>query len=81
MDSFVEKAERVTGAVYVVLDPEGKAGVIRHVIWSEILICPTCNSEISYFEYGTTRNHVRIVGRTIMLQISPLPPKNITIVY
>ena len=63
VDSFVEKAEKITGTVYGVLDPEGKVGIIRHVIWSEILICPTCNSEISYFEYGTTRNPVSFMDK------------------
>lgn len=63
VDSFVEKAESAIGSAYSVVDPEGNTGVIRHLIWSEILICPTCNSEISYFDYGTTRNPVRFIDK------------------
>lgn len=63
VDSFVEDASKLLGTVYAAVDPEGQEGVIRHVIWSEMLICPTCNSEISYFEYGTTRNPVSFVDQ------------------
>lgn len=61
VDSFVEEAEKLLGTIYTAVDPEGQEGVIRHVIWSDILICPTCNSEISYFKHGTTRNPVSFV--------------------
>ena len=63
VDSFVKEAGELLGAVYATVDPEGQEGVIRHVIWSDMLICPTCNSEISYFEYGTTRNPVSFVDQ------------------
>ena len=63
VDSFVEEAEKLLGTVYTAVDPEGHEGVIRHVIWSDMLICPTCNSEISYFEHGTTRNPVSFVDQ------------------
>lgn len=63
VDSFVEEAGKLLGTVYAAVDPEGQEGVIRHVIWSDILICPTCNSEISYFEHGTTRNPVSFVDQ------------------
>ena len=63
VDSFVAKAEEIIGSAYTVIDPNGQLGVIRHVIWSDILICPACNSEISYFEYGTTRNPVSFINQ------------------
>ena len=45
--------------MYEVTDPTGKIGVIRYVIWSEVLLCPSCHAEISYFDYGTSRNPVQ----------------------
>lgn len=63
VDSFVEEARKLLGTVYAAVDPEGQKGEMRHVIWSDILICPTCNGEISYFEYGTTRNPVSFVDQ------------------
>ncbi len=58
VNSFVNKAEELIGDVYSTLDTDGNMGSIRHVIWTEILTCPVCKGEISYFEYGTSRNPV-----------------------
>lgn len=43
---------------YSAIDPDGKRGMIRYIIWSEVLICPCCGKEISFFESGTKRNPV-----------------------
>jgi len=59
VNSFVKKAEEQLGKYYRALDPEGKEGYIRHVIWSEIIICGNCRKEISYFEVGVERNPVK----------------------
>lgn len=58
INSFVAKAEEIVGSYYSVRDPEGKMGFIRHVIWTELLKCPSCQGEISYFQHGTTKNPV-----------------------
>ena len=58
VNSFVTKAEEIVGNYYSVRDPEGKRGYIRHIIWTEILKCPSCQGEVSYFQYGTTKNPV-----------------------
>lgn len=58
VDDFIAEAEQELLGYYSVIDPEGNEGIIRHVIWTEYLICPDCGEEISYFEYGTKRNPV-----------------------
>lgn len=40
-------------------DPAGATGTIRYIIWSEVLVCPNCHAEISYFERGASRNPVQ----------------------
>ena len=59
VDDFFTQAQNLVGELYEVIDPVGNTGIIRYVIWSEILICPSCHSEISYFECGTSRNPVQ----------------------
>lgn len=59
VDEFLKKAQNLIGEMYEVTDPTGKIGVIRYVIWSEVLLCPSCHAEISYFDYGTSRNPVQ----------------------
>lgn len=58
VDDFIVEAEEELIEYYSATDPEGNEGIIRHVIWTEYLICPDCGEEISYFEYGTKRNPV-----------------------
>lgn len=59
VDEFVQLAENELGALYAAKDCDGNPGLIRHTIWSEVLICPTCKEEISYFQHGTKRSPVR----------------------
>lgn len=59
VDSFLKKAQDLVGGLYEAIDLAGDTGTIRYVIWSEVLECPSCHSEISYFEHGTSRDPVR----------------------
>lgn len=59
VDSFISKAEKLIGQVYAVRDINGKNGYTRYVIWTEVLTCPQCHREVSYFDYGTSRNPVK----------------------
>ncbi len=56
---FVEKEKGRLMHYYSAIDPNGEIGVIRYIIWSEVLLCPHCGREISFFERGTTRNPVK----------------------
>ena len=47
------------GQYYKTKDVKGNEGVVRHIILSEVLICPECDKELSYFENGTKRNPVQ----------------------
>ena len=59
VNNFVKKAEEKLGKYYKAIDPDGKEGYIRHVIWTEVLICSCCKKEISYFGVGVERNPVK----------------------
>ena len=59
VDNFIQRAETELGWYYETKDIYGNKGVIRYIIWSEILICPKCGRELSYFENGTKRNPVQ----------------------
>lgn len=55
---FVKKENEQLMSYYSAEDPDGNDGVIRYIIWSEVLLCPHCGKEISFFEGGTKRNPV-----------------------
>lgn len=59
VNDFFEKAQNLIGNIYETIDPFGCPGEIRHIIWSEVLICPNCHAELSYFDYGTSRSPVQ----------------------
>jgi DNA modification methylase len=48
-------AESRIGWVYRTQDPAGAPSRIRHVIWSDVLICPECSSEQSYWDVAVQR--------------------------
>ena len=56
VSSFTKKAIRIVGNAYTVLDPENNKGTLRYAIWSEILKCPSCGKESSYFNLAMDRN-------------------------
>lgn len=43
------KAEGRVGWIYEAKDTSGSRGVIRHIIWSEVLVCPACHTETPYW--------------------------------
>ncbi|MGB4517254.1 MAG: DNA methyltransferase [Dethiobacteria bacterium] len=58
LDKFILMAEKEVTPYYRTHDENGEDGLIRYVIWSEILLCPECKREFNYFSEGTTRNPV-----------------------
>ena len=49
-DRLINKVQEKLGWMYRVKDPDGNEGTLRHVIWSEMLECNDCGSEISYWD-------------------------------
>lgn len=45
---LVEAAEALEPTLYSALGPDGQAGVVRQVIWSDVVACPRCSSETTY---------------------------------
>lgn len=49
---LVAKAyEKLQGAL-TAIDDLGQVGTIRHVIWSDVLICPSCHTEHTFWDVG-----------------------------
>ncbi len=50
VESLCRQTHEKIGGVYAAKDPDGVYGQIRHVIWSDVLVCPGCGHETSYWE-------------------------------
>jgi DNA modification methylase len=55
VDSFVNMANEQLGKFYLAIDPSGNRGIFRHAIWSDILICPKCRKETSFWDAAVRR--------------------------
>ncbi|KLA08590.1 MULTISPECIES: DNA methyltransferase [Bacillus] len=56
-EMFLEEAKKLIqtvdnklGWMYKIEDPDGNQGILRHAIWSEVLICNNCGTESSYWD-------------------------------
>ncbi|MGV0448374.1 DNA methyltransferase [Corynebacterium sanguinis] len=47
---LVDAATRLERTLYDAEGPEGQAGSVRHVIWSDVVQCPHCGTETTYAE-------------------------------
>lgn len=57
---FINEIEKELGELYQVIDTEGNKGTLRYTVWSEILVCPNCNSEVSYWDNSVKSNPLEI---------------------
>lgn len=50
VNELCRRAEEKLASLYIAKDANGAPGTLRHLIWSEILICPHCRSEVSLWD-------------------------------
>ncbi|MGK9280986.1 DNA methyltransferase [Micrococcus sp. Mcc89] len=52
-------ASKLEPSLYATKGPDGQDGVVRHIIWSDVVACPRCGAETTYAEtrvrYGPLR--------------------------
>lgn len=57
---LVSEAEKELDEIYTVKDPDGNAGTLRYAIWSEVLVCPSCKKQSTYWDNAVTRSPLSI---------------------
>lgn len=58
---LINAAENLLGNIYTAKDPDGNVGRIRYAIWSDVLLCPHCNRESSFYEVGMKHKPLHFV--------------------
>jgi len=48
------------GEIYSVKDPDENKGTLRYAIWSEVLICPSCKKQSTYWDIAVTKSPLSI---------------------
>lgn len=58
--ALVEAAYFKLGRLLSVVDDQGRLGVLRHAIWSEILVCPHCKHEHPFWDAAVEQEPLRL---------------------
>ena len=45
--------------IYTIKDPDGNNGLLRHAIWSDVVVCPFCGEELLYAELAVDKNPLK----------------------
>lgn len=53
---LVSKATSCAGWIYQAKDSNDDDGFLRHAIWSDVLVCPGCGVEVTYWDAVVRRN-------------------------
>ena len=64
-EEILRDAEADHGWVYCAMDTDGRRGTIRHVIWSDLLLCPACLREVSLWEACVSFDPAQIASEFI----------------
>lgn len=62
-EQLIEAAKERVGHLYKVQDAQGRSGSLRHAIWSDVLVCPHCRTEVLYADAIVRRNPIRFSER------------------
>ena len=62
-EALLREAEAEDGWMYEALDPEGKSGSIRHVIWTDLIACSSCCRTVALWDSCVSLEPARIASR------------------
>lgn len=67
---FINEAEKELAGIYSVKDADNNNGRLRYAIWSEVLICPKCKHESTFWDQAVKRSPLEIVSQFTCLRCS-----------
>jgi 16S rRNA G966 N2-methylase RsmD len=62
---LLKETENELQGIYNVKDNDGKDGIVRYIIWSEILVCPNCQTSFSFWDIAVVQEPLAIVPEFI----------------
>lgn len=57
---LIYDTEKELGDIYAVKDPDENIGTLRYVIWSEVLVCPSCKKQSTFWDNAVTKSPLSI---------------------
>ena len=62
---LLKDTEQELQDIYGTIDPDGNRGKLRHVICSDVVFCPECNQEFTYYEGMVRHDPLSIDGNGV----------------
>lgn len=62
---LLNKCKSLANKLYSIKDDNGKKGLIRHIIWTDILRCPHCGLEVKYADIAVKENPMKFLDEGI----------------
>lgn len=59
-NDLLERVKKEASKLYSIQDNDGNTGMIRHIIWSDVIICPHCKREVTYADCCVSQHPLRI---------------------
>ncbi|ABE53605.1 DNA methylase N-4/N-6 [Shewanella denitrificans OS217] len=60
--SLIERANKKLGWMYKAKDMCGNEGFIRHIIWSDVVVCYHCKTEVSYWDASVQKSPLALMS-------------------
>jgi 16S rRNA G966 N2-methylase RsmD len=57
---LLSRAEKELGWLYATIDPDGLPATVRHIVWSDVLGCPLCGQEVTYWDAAVSYDPLRL---------------------
>lgn len=57
---LLDDAEAELGWMYHAVDPAGRTGTIRHIIWTEVVECPVCGAQTTFWDAAVREAPLRL---------------------
>lgn len=58
--NLLKEVSNELSEIYTVKDDNGRDGEIRHIIWSDVILCPNCKSEHTYFDIAVEKSPLQV---------------------
>ena len=75
-EAILQEAEVEDAKLYAAFSPEGELGVIRYIIWSDVIRCPSCKRSVTLWDACVLRNPASISSHFICPKCNHKSPIN-----
>lgn len=62
---LLARTKEVADSLYSIIDNDGNPGLLRFIVWSDVIVCPHCHNEVSYADCCVRSNPFAISDKPV----------------